>query len=78
MQLWPPLLCDLPILSQTPPPLTFGANLSHPTCILIAMSTFNTEPTPAEIFADPVSYLASFGIEAEVISETEPQLPVAA
>ena len=42
------------------------------------MSTFNTESTPAEIFADPVSYLASFGIEAEVISETEPQLPVAA
>ena len=44
----------------------------------MVMSNFTTEPTPAEIFADPVAYLALCGLEAELISVSEPSLPVAA
>lgn len=40
------------------------------------MNVSNPQHTPAEVFADPVAYLASLGIEAEFIAETS--LPAAA
>ena len=44
----------------------------------MTMSTFTKEPTASDIFSDPVSYLAELGIEAEVVIEPEPSLPLAA
>ena len=53
-------------------------NLSVPGRMLIDMNIdqYNDRPTTVEIFADPVAYLDTYGILAEVISETS--LPAAA
>ena len=42
------------------------------------MSNFNEKTTANEVFADPVAYLAGFGIEAELIGEDTQPLPAAA
>jgi hypothetical protein len=40
------------------------------------MNTDTENPNPSDVFADPVAYLARFGIVAEIVSDTS--LPVAA
>lgn len=44
------------------------------------MSSSNPNLTvdPTEVFADPVAYLASFDIDAELVSGDEGCLPIAA
>ena len=59
-------------------------NLSCPTRSFTLMSKTSTqETTPAhDVFADPVAYLAEFGIDAEVVFDTHGdgavELPIAA
>lgn len=42
------------------------------------MDTLNAMSTTTEIFENPVGYLASFGIEAELIEDAPGSLPLAA
>lgn len=47
----------------------------------MGMSTNETNPTPIEtsdVFADPVAYLARFGVEATLVVETPVELSKAA
>lgn len=52
--------------------MTALENLSVPARILRDMSytDVNDPRTTALVFADPVSYLAGFGIDAEIVVET--------
>lgn len=53
--------------------------LSHPTDILITMSNDTIEPQPLiDPFDDPVTYLAQFGLSAELVVFEELALPLAA
>ena len=53
--------------------------LSHPTDILITMSNDKVEPQPLiDPFDDPVTYLAQFGLSAELVVFEELALPLAA
>ena len=58
-----------------------SGNVSHPTDSFPAMSYFDTfQPTTepdVDPFADPVRYLAEYGIQAELIAEIA-RLPEAA
>ena len=59
-----------------------GENLSVPICTLTNMNNMQKTPVPPrgtetdDPFADPVGYLALYGIEAEIVFVEE--LPVAA
>lgn len=44
--------------------------MSGPTLFAMSTSTSATSESPADIFNDPVSYLAALGLEAEVVLET--------
>ena len=41
------------------------------------MSTLNNTFDPTQIFADPVAFLAQFGIEAELLTEDDEGLALA-
>ncbi len=45
---------------------------------MTSMSTSNNTFDPTEAFADPVAYLAQFGIEAELVVNAIEGLPLAA
>jgi len=53
-------------------------NLSGVLRRLDSMSTSNNTFDPTEAFADPVAYLAQFGIEAELVVNAIEGLPLAA
>ncbi len=42
------------------------------------MSTLNNTFQPSDAFTDPVAYLAKFGIDAELLVDSDEGLPVAA
>jgi len=53
-------------------------NLSGVARRLSDMSTLNDTFDPTQVFADPVTFLAQFGIEAELLTEDDEGLALAA
>lgn len=54
------------------------ANLSGVARKLYFMSDLNNTFDPAEVFADPVAYLAQFDIDVELVTSRDQGLPLAA
>ena len=53
-------------------------NLSGVARRLSSMSTLNNTFDPNDAFSDPVAYLEQFGIDAELLVDSDEGLPVAA